>query len=208
MEKKFLQEDNSESDELSGQEDLQFIFSFHYIMMKICMNKQQKLSPSDFSYKSEEIFIKSLAIIASIPENHLFLFQTKVPEYLFRYINNENCIKQECFHFAIIAFLKIANNPGLYQKIQCAEIFQWIKKITSTSTEHQGRYLEFSTILLTILLDHSNIKEDYHILEDIINFLIHDILISAKIGDFLIERVFVLLHKLLEKEGMKYVNYN
>ncbi len=70
---------------------------------------QKKEKTTGISYQSEEIFIKCLSNITALRENHALLFTTKVPQYLFNYLRNEFCIRQDCYKYAVMALLNIAH---------------------------------------------------------------------------------------------------
>jgi hypothetical protein len=92
--------------------------------------------------------------------------------------------------------LNIASYKELYFRIKCEDILNWVKKICLVKN---GEYIEYGIIAIILMIDNAELEDYSHFTEDIIEIVVNKCIISDKITEQLLDRVFILIDKFLQK---------
>jgi hypothetical protein len=66
-------------------------------------------------------------------ENHKYIFNTKIPEHLFLYIQQKENMIVEGYVHAITAFINMGASKEFFLRIQAEEIFKFVVKLNSAN---------------------------------------------------------------------------
>ncbi|EGR29575.1 hypothetical protein IMG5_153470 [Ichthyophthirius multifiliis] len=197
-----ISNDSESKSIISYNEENKFMFSFFLMILKRGSNRQNSEIITNTTQQGEKSTLYCIANLAYYEVNHKIIFATKIPEYLFKFLANETCIQLIYYQQAIVAFLNLARNKEIYKRIKCEEIFKWFKSIIQVQNRH---YVENGIIALILMIDNAKYDDFIIYAVDIVEFLTKHIISFCKINDHFLDRVIILIQKILSIKGMIYI---
>lgn len=98
--------------------------------------------------------------------------------------------------------MNIACSKELYNRLNCEDILNWIRKL---STIKDRIYIDYATQALILMIDNAQIQSYVHMVEEIIEYLVKEIIKKSKIGDELLDRAFIIIEKFVQKPNLIFV---
>ncbi|KAM3134586.1 hypothetical protein pb186bvf_013228 [Paramecium bursaria] len=148
-----------------------------------------------------QLLLQCLTNIAFHQENFRQLFHTKLPEYLFQYIQQKENMVAEGYVYSVTSFINLSTTKDFYLRIQPEEVYKYVEKLNQYA---KPLVIQYSSSIFMQMFEYSETDEKQHLVEFTLAFMVNEVLGSISFDSDHMDQFLAFLERLLKIQKLKY----